>query len=665
MRGFLHLLSVGIEVMALLQIQFPDGSVKGFENGVTGFQVAQSISPRLAKEAIAVKVNGEVRDLSYPIPADAPVEIFTFKNPEGREVFWHSSSHIMAQAVQELFPGVKLAIGPPIAEGWYYDFEVEKPFSPEDIESIEKKMSEIIAEDATFRCEVMDREKAIEFYRERDEIYKVELLEEIEDDQVSFYYDSRFVDLCRGPHIPRTGIIKAFKLTSSSGAYWRGDENKQMLQRIYGVSYPKKSMLEDYLYRMEEAKKRDHRKLGKQLELFTISEEVGAGLILWMPRGARIRNEIENFWREQHLKNGYDLVNSPHIALRDLWNQSGHTDFYSENMYGGIDVDERQFQLKPMNCPFHIQMYKSRRWSYRDLPLRWAELGTVYRYERAGVLHGLMRVRGFTMDDAHHFVSRDQVEPELIWLLGFSVKMLKAFGFDNYNIFLSTRPEKSIGDPTDWTKAEDGLRAALEKAGLDYSVDEGEGAFYGPKIDIQIKDALGRAWQCSTIQFDFSLPERFDIHYIDSDGKQKRPFMIHRALLGSIERFFGVLIEHYAGNFPLWLAPEQVRVLPITDSLNDYAAGVVETLKKADLRAAMDDRSEKVGAKIRDAELMKVPYMFIVGGREADADSVAVRKHGTGDTGVRTVGEAVAALQAEVKYKGIVDADVLEQRRNS
>ncbi|MBD3258117.1 threonine--tRNA ligase, partial [candidate division GN15 bacterium] len=566
---------------------------------------------------------------------------------------WHSSAHLMAQAVKNLWPDAKLAIGPPIDEGWYYDFEVDKPFSPEDLEKIEKRMAEIIKEDAEFTCKHMSRQEALEYYNQQDAPYKVELLQDMEDDTVSFYYQSRFEDLCRGPHIPRTGIVKAFKLTTSSGAYWRGDEHKQMLQRIYGVSYPKKAMLDDYLHRMEEAKKRDHRVLGKQLELFTISEDVGAGLVMWLPKGARIRNEVENFWREEHLANDYELVFSPHIAIHDLWVQSGHADFYTENMYGSIDVDERQFQLKPMNCPFHINMYKSRLWSYRDLPLRWAELGTVYRYERPGVLHGLMRVRGFTQDDAHHFVSRDGMEDELLWILNFCTHMLRSFGFDSYDIFLSTRPEKAIGDPEDWEKAEAGLQAALDRSGLPYQVDEGEGAFYGPKIDIQIKDAIGRAWQCSTIQFDFSLPERFDLLYTDSDGQKKRPYMIHRALLGSIERFFGVLIEHYAGKFPLWLAPTQVRVLPISDDLNEYAQSVHDRLKAAGLRVELDDRSEKIGAKIRAAELAKVPYMLVVGGREKEAGKVAVRKHGEGDQGAQLVADVITALQAEIASKGI------------
>ncbi len=639
--------------MSEIRIQFPDGSSRQYASGVTGLQIAESISPRLAKDAIAVTVNGVVRDLGAPIDHEASIQILTFADAKGREVFWHSSSHIMAQAVQELFPGVKLAIGPPIDDGWYYDFEVERPFSPDDLVKIEERMAQIIAENAPFHCETKNRLQLMEYYRGKNAPYKVELLEGIADDTVTVYYDSRFEDLCRGPHIPHTGIIKAFKLTSAAGAYWRGDEKRQMLQRIYGISFPKKSMLDEYLKQMEEAKKRDHRLLGKQLELYHVTEDVGAGLILWLPKGARIRNEIEDFWRKEHLKFGYDLVVSPHIAHLELWQQSGHTGFYRESMFGPMMVDERPYQLKPMNCPFHIQMYRSRLWSYRDLPLRWAELGTVYRYERAGVLHGLMRVRGFTQDDAHHFVAQDKMEEELVWLLDFCVHILNSFGFTDFDVYLSTRPEKAIGDPADWVRAEDGLRAALGKTGLSYQVDAGGGAFYGPKIDIKIKDAIGRSWQCSTIQFDFALPERFDLSYVDADGHHKRPYMIHRALLGSIERFFGVLIENYAGNFPLWLAPVQVKVLPITDSLNEYGRQVVEKLKEVEIRAVLDDRSEKIGAKIRDAELLKVPYMFVVGGREAEAGKVAVRKHSGGDQGSKSVDEAIMQLKAEIESKGL------------
>jgi threonyl-tRNA synthetase len=638
--------------MGDIKIKFPDGTEKAYPKGITGLELARSISSRLAGEAVAARVNGTLRDLSASIDEDAPVEILTFDSPEGRKVFWHSSAHIMAQAVLDLFPDAKLAIGPAIDEGFYYDFDVEKPFSPEDLERIEKRMAEIIKEKAAFQRVEIDRKAAMQKFKGEGEVYKVELLEnDILDDRVTVYRHMDFEDLCRGPHLPNTGMVKAFKLISSSGAYWRGDEKKKMLQRIYGVAFPKKSMLDDFLHRIEEAKKRDHRTLGKQLELFHISNEVGAGLVLWMPKGALVRNEIENFWREEHLKNGYSLVFSPHIANLDLWKRSGHTDFYSANMYRPIEVDQTEFQIKPMNCPFHIMMYKSRRWSYRDLPIRWAELGTVYRYEMPGVLHGLMRVRGLTQDDAHHFVSPEGMEEELIWLIRFCFHILDAFHFKEYDIYLSTRPDKFIGNTDDWVKAENGLKRALEFLSLKFSIDPGAGAFYGPKIDIVIKDALGRGWQCSTIQFDFSLPERFDLVYAERDGQLKRPYMIHRALLGSIERFFGTLIEHYAGCFPLWLAPIQVRVLPITDDFNEYGRQVVEILKKNGIRAEIDSRSEKIGHKIRESELQKIPYMFIIGARERENKEVSVRLHGKGDIGSHELESLIEVLNSEIKEK--------------
>ncbi len=647
-----------------IEITLPDGSVRAVAAGSTGFDIAKSISPRLAKEALVVRVDGELRDLSRPIDSDVALEILTFKDDAGKEVFWHSTSHLMAQAVREVFPDVKLAIGPPIAEGFYYDFESEKPFSPEDLELIEKAMGKIVAEKAQYTREEMTRQEVIDWYESAGETYKLDLMENtILDDVVSVYTQSSFKDLCRGPHIPNTGLVKAYKLTSSSGAYWRGDEKNTMLQRIYGVSYPKKNMLEEFVTRMEEAKKRDHRTLGKRLELFTMSEDVGPGLVLWLPRGAVVRNEMENFWREEHLKNDYDLVFSPHVAHLELWDKSGHTDFYREGMFPVMDMDNQNYQLKPMNCPFHIMMYKAKRHSYRELPLRWAELGTVYRYERPGVLHGLMRVRGFTQDDAHHFVTPESMEGELVWIIDFCLHILRSFGFVDFEVCLSTKPEKAIGDDSDWEAAENGLRKALDLSGLPYSVDEGGGAFYGPKIDLNIKDAIGRKWQCSTIQFDFSLPERFNLTYVDSDGEQKRPMMIHRALLGSIERFFGVLLEHFGGDFPLWLAPEQAKVLPITDKVNDFAATVVKRLKAAGIRCSLDDRSEKIGHKIREAELAKVPYMLIVGGREAENDEVSVRHRGPdrgsgpegGDLGAVSVDELVKKLVSEIESKGLND----------
>ncbi|MCH7879279.1 MAG: threonine--tRNA ligase, partial [candidate division Zixibacteria bacterium] len=464
-----------------IEITFPDGSVRPFESGMTGRDIAESISPRLAKEALAVMVNGETLDLSAAICENASVEILTFEDAAGRKIFWHSTSHIMAQAVTDIFPDVKLAIGPPIDEGFYYDFEVGQPFSPEDLERIERRMSAIVSEKAPFSREDLPRTEVIDWYKKENASYKLELLDQdIPDDTVSVYTQSRFRDMCRGPHIPHTGVVKAFKLTASSGAYWRGDEKKTMLQRIYGVSYPKKSMLDDYLHRMEEAKRRDHRLLGKQLELYHITNDVGPGLVLWLPKGGRVRNEIENFWREEHLKAGYDLVYSPHVANLELWKRSGHTEFFAENMFPPMSLDNTEYQLKPMNCPFHIAMYQAKRRSYRDLPLRWAELGTVYRYERPGVLHGLMRVRAFTQDDAHHFVAPEDVASELEFTLAFCLDMLRAFGFKDFDVCLSTRPEKAIGEIPEWDMAENGLRDSLVKAGLDYRVDDGGGAFYGP-----------------------------------------------------------------------------------------------------------------------------------------------------------------------------------------
>jgi threonyl-tRNA synthetase len=638
--------------MEEIKIKLPDGSEKSFPRGITGAKIAASISARLAKDAIAVKVDGKAFDLSSSIEEDAEIKILTWDDREGKEIFWHSSSHIMAQAVREVFPDVKLAIGPPIDEGFYYDFDVEKPFSPEDLTRIEEKMAEIVAEDAPFSREVCERQKAIEKYEGEGEIYKVELLEEMPGgEEVSIYKHSRFDDLCRGPHIPSTGRIKAYKLVSSSGAYWRGSEENKMLQRIYGVTYPKKKLLDEYLERMAEAEKRDHRKLGKQLELYLITDETGPGLVMWMPKGAAMRREIEEFWYEEHKKGGYEVVYTPHIANLDLWHRSGHTDFYREDMYSPMDVDKAKYQIKPMNCPFHITMYTSRRRSYRELPMRWAELGTVYRYERAGVLHGLMRVRGFTQDDAHIFVQPDLMQEELIRLIDFCLHVLRAFGFSNYDIYLSTRPEKSIGDENDWIIAQDGLRRALEYHKLDFQVDEGGGAFYGPKIDIKIKDALGRSWQCSTLQFDFNLPERFDMTYVEKDGSRKRPFVIHRALLGSLERFFGALIEHYAGDFPLWLAPVQVRILPVTDRANEYGAGLLENCKVIGIRAELDDRSEKIGHKIREAELAKIPIMFIIGDREIDSGQVSVRRRGLGDLGAFDNKELMESVIREIKLR--------------
>ena len=631
-----------------LELKFPDGNVKSFPDGTTGYEVANSISPRLAQEALAVTIDNEIFDLARPLPKGGEFKIHTFDTPQGKWVFWHSSAHVMAEAVQDLFPGTKLAIGPPIDEGFYYDFDAEKPFTDEDLARIEKRMAEIVAGSYKFEREDVSREEAIRRAQAGNEPFKIELIEGLQDGTISYYKHDHFIDLCRGPHLPSTDKIKAFKLLSVAGAYWRGDEKNKMLQRIYGVSYPKKAMLEDYIKRLEEAKKRDHRKLGKELGLFTIAEETGGGLPLWMPKGALMRHLIENFWKETHLAHGYDLVISPHIARLHLWETSGHTGFYRENMYSPMDVDNEKYQIKPMNCPFHIMMYKQNLHSYRELPLRWAELGTVYRYERGGVLHGLFRVRGFTQDDAHIFCTPEQLEDEVLGVLDLTTYILGSFGFNDYHIYLSTRPEKAIGEPALWETAEASLRKAMDKRNMKYDVDEGGGAFYGPKIDIKIRDAMQREWQCTTVQFDFNLPQRFEMTYIDSDGQAKQPYMVHRASLGSLERFFGVLIEHYGGFFPMWLAPVQAKVIPISDKQMDYAVAVQKSLIAAGIRAELDDRSEKIGYKIREAETAKIPYMLVVGAKEAESGQVALRQHGQGDIGVFALPAVIERFRAEI-----------------
>lgn len=593
------------------------------------FELEPEEVKKLIKEnqAIAIKVNGQLKDLLFLsfLNGDEEIEIITADNEEGLEILRHSTAHIMAHAVKDLFPEVKVTIGPAIVDGFYYDFDKDEPFTEEDLQKIEKRMQEIIRAKNPFTRKEISKQEAIELFESLGESYKVEILSEIEDEKVSIYEEGGFIDLCRGPHVPHTGVVKAFKLLSVAGAYWRGDEKNKMLQRIYGTAFPTKEQLESYLKFLEEVKKRDHRRLGKQLRLFEISEEIGPGLIIWLPNGALIRKIIEDFWKDEHIKAGYQLLYTPHIAKLELWQKSGHLDFYRENMYSPMEIDEVAYQLKPMNCPFHIQVYKSELRSYRDLPLRFAELGTVYRYERSGVLHGLLRVRGFTQDDAHIFCTEEQLEEEIQKVLDFTVFILSTFGFDNYEIYISTRPEKYVGSLENWEKATGALEQALKKQNLPYQIDPGEGVFYGPKIDIKIKDVLNRAWQCSTIQVDFNIPERFDITYRGKDGKEHRPIMIHRALMGSLERFMGVLIEHYAGAFPLWLAPVQVEVMSISEKHTDYAKQIYDKLVQKGFRVKLNIENEKIGYKIRQATLNKIPYMVIVGEKEMESGRLTVR----------------------------------------
>jgi threonyl-tRNA synthetase len=635
----------------MIHIKFPDGKIREFPRGITGLELVREISPRLAKEATGIKINGQVKSLPEPINDDAEIKILTFEDKEGREVFWHSSAHLMAHAVKHLFPETKFGIGPAIEDGFYYDIDLDRPLSPEDFDAIEAEMDKIVDKDYPIVRKELDRKEAVDFFKKQHEDLKLELIKELSE-EISTYSQGDFTDLCRGPHLPSTGRIgKNFKLLSVAGAYWRGDEHNKMLQRLYATSYPKKKMLEEHLRRLEEAKKRDHRKLGRELDLYSIQEEIGNGLILWHPKGARIRRIMEQFTIEEHYKNGYELVYTPHIARLDLWKTSGHTGFYRENMYSPMPIDEVDYQLKPMNCPFHISIYKSHIRSYRDLPIRLFELGTVYRYERSGVLHGLMRVRGFTQDDSHIFCTPDNLNEQIFQVLEFTLYILRTFGFAEYEIFLSTRPEKFAGTEANWDKATEALKYALDKSKLDYEIDPGEGVFYGPKIDIKIKDSLGRSWQCSTIQVDFNLPERFQVEFIGEDGQAHQTIMIHRALMGSVERFFGVLIEHYAGAFPLWLAPVQVQIIPISEKHHQYAGEILDVIRKSGIRAETDLRNEKVGYKIREAEVNKIPYMVILGDQEEENRTLSVRQKGKGDLGKYKIDEFLMQLDEQIKSK--------------
>jgi len=619
--------------MNSITVTLPDGSQKEFESGVTVLEVANSVNKRLADSAIVAKVDGQLRDLSSRLEKDAKVNLLTDKNSEALEVYRHSSAHLLALAVIELFPETQLGIGPPVENGFFYDFYRKEPFTPEELEKIEQKMQELIKQDLPYERFMMAKPEGLEWFRKRGEELKCQLIQEKAADEFSCYKLGNLIDFCLGPHIRSTGKIKAVKLLSIAGAYWKGDEHSKQMQRIYGTSFFSKKELEDYLRQVEEAKKRDHRRVGKELDLFSLQEEAGPGLVFWHPKGALIRKEIEDFWREEHLQGGYDFVYTPHIAKLDLWRTSGHVDFYRESMYSSMKIDEVDYQIKPMNCPFHILIYKSDMRSYRDLPLRFAETGTVYRYERSGVLQGLFRVRGFTQDDAHIFCQPEKIEEEILGVIEFTLSILTNFGFDQFEIFLATRPDKYVGSPEDWDRATAALRRAIDSRGLSYNLDEGGGAFYGPKIDVKIKDAIGRSWQCSTIQIDFNLPERFDISYIAEDGKAHRPYMVHRALLGSLERFFGILIEHYAGAFPFWLAPVQVMLLPISDRHNEAAHQLQARLMQENIRVKADLRNEKVNVKVRKAQLEKIPYMVILGDKEVENGTLAVRNRFQGDLG--------------------------------
>ena len=609
--------------MSTINITLPDNSTRELSAGATVADLAASIGAGLAKAAIAGKINGDMVDLAAPLMDGARVEIITEKSPEALEIIRHSTSHLMAQAVKELFPQAKVTIGPAIENGFYYDFDVDSPFTPEDLERIEARMAELAKADLKVVRTVLTSADAIAKFEEMGEPYKKELIEGIGAEEVSIYTQGTFADLCRGPHLPSTSRIKAFKLLSIAGAYWRGDEKNRMLQRIYGTAFTDKKELEAYLNRLEEAKRRDHRKLGKELDLFSFSEEVGAGFAIWHPKGAMLRTILEDFERKEHLKRGYDIVLGPQVLKTELWQRSGHYENYRENMYF-TEVDEQSFGIKPMNCLSHMIIYKSQLRSYRDLPLRYFELGTVHRHERAGVLHGLMRVRCFTQDDAHILCTPEQLDAEIKDVLSFVSDIMAVFGFE-YEMELSTRPEKSIGDDASWELATNALLSALKDTGRPYEINEGDGAFYGPKIDIKLRDCLDRRWQCATIQCDFTLPERFDLTYIGSDNERKRPVMVHRVILGSIERFIGVLIEHFAGNFPLWLSPVQAILVTVTDNHIPFAQDVYKHLKQAGVRVQHDFRNEKLSFKIREAQLQKIPYMLVVGDKEVEQGTVTAR----------------------------------------
>jgi threonyl-tRNA synthetase len=643
--------------MANIQLTFPDGTTKEYPQGVSALEVAKSIGSRLAAEALVAKLDGRLVDLSARLESSGPIQFVTPSSPEGLNVYRHSSAHLLAAAVTELFPDAHPGVGPATESGFFYDFYREKPFTEGDLKKIEARMHELVKEDVPFERLYYPKEEGKKLFEQLGEFLKCELIEEKAEPVFSAYRTGKFLDFCRGPHIPSTGRIKAVKLLSVAGAHWKGDEHSHPLQRIYGTAFFTPKELDDYLNQIEEAKKRDHRRLGQELDLLSVQDDAGPGLIFWHPKGGIIRSEIEDWLRHELVARGYDLVFTPHVMRRHLWETSGHTDFYRENMFGPMEVESDRYQLKPMNCPGHILIYKSHRRSYRELPLRFAELGTVYRYERSGVLHGLMRVRGFTQDDAHIFCMPEQLETEVEACVEFALAVLRTFGFDRYQVELSApdpgHPEHYAGTVEEWKRAEGALMNTLKRMDIPYKYMPGEAVFYGPKIDVKLVDAIGRPWQLTTVQFDFNLPGRFGLEYVAADGGAHTPVMVHRALLGSVERFFGVLIEHYAGAFPVWLAPVQAMVLPISEKHLNYARDVVEQLRAVRIRVQLDDRNEKLNARIRDAQLRKIPFMLVVGDREAAAGGVAVRRRDTGDAGFKPVAEFVSWVRELIDTRAI------------
>tara|TARA_Y100001960_G_scaffold284584_1_gene320469 strand:- start:3429 stop:5336 length:1908 start_codon:yes stop_codon:yes gene_type:complete len=626
------------------------GDISEFEDSLNIGEILCKL--KYDSSVIGALVDGKLRDMTYQPKKDSKIEVIREDSKYGLDLIRHTAAHVLAEAVQGVYPDTKVTIGPVIENGFYYDFSTDRTFSEDDLVLFEKRMSEIIKNKKVMTRKLIGKKDAISQFKKMGENFKEEIINDLEEDEeISLYYQGDWFDLCRGPHAPNTSYVKAFKLLSVAGSYWRGDEKRESLQRIYGTAFFNKKDLKKHLLMIEEAKKRDHRKLGKELNLFSITDDVGPGLVLWHPNGATVRNIIENYWRDEHISAGYEIVYTPHLAKADIWETSGHSEFYKENMFSEIEIDKNRYQTKPMNCPFHIMIYKSELRSYKDLPVKFAEIGTVYRYERSGVLHGLFRARGFTQDDAHIFCTLDQIESEVNDVIDLTTKFLEAFGFKDYEIFISTRPEKFVGSEGDWTDATNGLKAALTSKSLEFTIDEGGGAFYGPKIDLKIKDVLGRSWQCSTVQVDFNLPKRFDLNYISRNNDRLQPVMIHRAIFGSFERFFGILVEHYAGAFPVWLAPVQIKVLTVSEEQFDYSTKLVEDLRKIKLRAEVDVRNEKLGLKIREAEISKIPYIVTIGKSEMENGTVSVRKYGGEQIGEIELANFVSIINGEIQQE--------------